>query len=49
VALRAGSGLGGRPETREKIVAALTKVGVEFNADGLGVRLKPAKSKRKPK
>ena len=44
----AGGDLGGRPETREKIVAALTKVGVEFNADGLGVRLKPSKATRKP-
>ena len=41
--------LGGRPETREKIFAALTKAGVEFLDDGQGVRLKPAKTKRKPK
>jgi transcriptional regulator with XRE-family HTH domain len=36
----AGGDLGGRPETSEKIVAALEKVGVEFLDDGQGVRLK---------
>jgi hypothetical protein len=37
------------PATGEKIVAAIEKAGVEFLDDGQGVRLKPAKSKRKPK
>jgi transcriptional regulator with XRE-family HTH domain len=48
----AGGALGGRPETREKIMAALEKAGVEFIAEdngGAGVRLKPAKMTRKPK
>jgi predicted transcriptional regulator len=45
----AGGELGGRPATGEKIVAALEKAGVEFLDDGQGVRLKPAKTKRKPK
>jgi hypothetical protein len=31
--------LGGRPETSEKIVAALEKAGVEFLDDRHGVRL----------
>ena len=44
-----GGDLGGRPETGEKIVGALEKAGVEFLADGQGVRLKPPKTKRKPK
>jgi predicted transcriptional regulator len=44
-----GGDLGGRPATGEKIVAALEKAGIEFNADGRGVRLKPPKTKRKPK
>ena len=34
-------------ETNEKIVAALEKAGIEFLDDGQGVRLKPAKTKRK--
>jgi hypothetical protein len=33
----------------KKVSAALEKAGVEFNADGRGVRLKPPKTKRKPK
>jgi transcriptional regulator with XRE-family HTH domain len=41
--------LGGRPETREKIFAALEKAGVEFLDDGLGVRLNPPKAKGKKK
>jgi predicted transcriptional regulator len=41
--------LGGRPETSEKIIAALEKAGVEFLDDGQGVRLKPAKTKGKSK
>jgi transcriptional regulator with XRE-family HTH domain len=45
----AGGDLGGRPATGEKIIAALEKAGVEFLDDGHGVRLIPAKSKRKPK
>jgi predicted transcriptional regulator len=45
----AGGDLGGRPATSEKIVAALEKAGVEFLDDGQGVRLKPAKTKRKQK
>jgi transcriptional regulator with XRE-family HTH domain len=45
----AGGDLGGRPATGEKIIAALETAGVEFLDDGQGVRLKPAKSKRKPK
>jgi predicted transcriptional regulator len=45
----AGGDLGGRPVTGEKIVAALEKAGVEFLDDGHGVRLKPPKTKRKPK
>jgi transcriptional regulator with XRE-family HTH domain len=44
-----GGDLGGRPETGEKIVGAFEKAGVEFNADGRGVRLKPPKTKRKLK
>src|ERR1700730_4433956 len=48
--LEAASGdLGGRPVTGEKIVAALEKAGVEVLDDGHGVRLKPPKTKRKPK
>jgi transcriptional regulator with XRE-family HTH domain len=46
----AGGDLGGRPETGEKIVAALEKAGVEFideNGGGPGVRL--LKTKRKSK
>jgi predicted transcriptional regulator len=42
----AGGDLGGRPETGEKIIAALEKVGVEFLDDGQGVRLNPPKPKR---
>jgi predicted transcriptional regulator len=45
-----GGDLGGRPATGEKIVAALTKAGVEFldeDGDGPGVRLRKAKAKRK--
>jgi transcriptional regulator with XRE-family HTH domain len=42
----AGGDLGGRPETSEKIVAALEKAGVEFLDDGQGVRLKPPKTKK---
>jgi predicted transcriptional regulator len=42
----AGGDLGGRPETGEKIMAALEKAGVEFLDDGQGVRLKPKKAKR---
>jgi hypothetical protein len=34
---------------RLTVRAALEKGGVEFNADGLGIRLKPPKTKRKPK
>jgi transcriptional regulator with XRE-family HTH domain len=46
----AGGALGGRPETREKIMAALEKAGVEFtNGDEPGVKLKPPKTKRNPK
>jgi transcriptional regulator with XRE-family HTH domain len=45
----AGGNLGGRPETGEKIVAALFKGGIEFLDDGQGVRLKPAKAKGKRK
>jgi predicted transcriptional regulator len=44
--------LGGRPATGEKIIAALERAGVEFideDNGGLGVRLKPPKTKRKPK
>jgi predicted transcriptional regulator len=44
--------LGGRPVTGEKIIAALTKAGVEFLAKdngGAGVRLKPKKAKGKRK
>jgi transcriptional regulator with XRE-family HTH domain len=43
----AGGDLGGRPATGEKIIAALETAGVEFLYDGQGVRLKPAKAKRK--
>jgi predicted transcriptional regulator len=43
----AGGDLGGRPETSEKIVAALEKAGVEFLDDGQGVRLKPPRKKGK--
>jgi transcriptional regulator with XRE-family HTH domain len=43
----AGGDLGGRPETNEKIVAALEKAGVEFFDDGQGVRLKPQKPREK--
>lgn len=40
--------LGGRPQTGEKIMAALTKAGVEFtNGDEPGVKLRKAKGKRK--
>jgi hypothetical protein len=45
----AGGNLGGRPETGEKIVAALFKGGIEFLDDGQGVRLKLAKAKGKRK
>ncbi len=45
----AGGDLGGRPATGEKIIAALTKAGVEFLDDGQGVRLKPPKAKGKRK
>jgi predicted transcriptional regulator len=45
----AGGDLGGRRATGEKIIAALEKAGVEFLDDGQGVRLKPPKTKRKPK
>ena len=45
----AGGELGGRPETREKIVTALEKTGIEFDTDGRGVRLRTPKTKRKPK
>jgi predicted transcriptional regulator len=38
--------LGGRPETSEKIVAALEKAGVEFLGDGQGVLLKPPRKKK---
>jgi predicted transcriptional regulator len=44
--------LGGRPETGEKIIAALEKAGVEFideDGGGPGVRLKPSKAKGKRK
>jgi transcriptional regulator with XRE-family HTH domain len=44
-----GGDLGGRPETREKIMIALEKAGVEFLDDGQGVRLKPPKTKDKRK
>jgi predicted transcriptional regulator len=42
--------LGGRDETREKIIAALEKAGVEFidpNDGGPGVRLAKPKAKRR--
>lgn len=40
--------LGGRPETAEKIVAALEKAGVEFtNGDEPGVKLRKTKRKAK--
>lgn len=45
----AGGGLGGRPVTGEKIIAALERAGVEFLDDGQGVRLKPPKAKGKRK
>jgi predicted transcriptional regulator len=45
----AGGDLGGRPETGEKIIAALEKAGVEFLDDGQGVRVNPPKAKRKSK
>jgi transcriptional regulator with XRE-family HTH domain len=35
--------------TLDVIRRAFEKAGVEFNADGRGVRLKPPKTKRKPK
>jgi transcriptional regulator with XRE-family HTH domain len=44
----AGDELGGRPETGDKIMAALGKAGVEFiaeNGGGPGVRLRKAKRK----
>ena len=44
--------LGGRPVTGEKIVAALTKAGVEFLAEddgGPGVRLRKERGAPKPK
>ncbi len=44
-----GGDLGGRAATGEKIIAAFEKAWVEFLDDGQGVRLKPAKAKRKPK
>jgi predicted transcriptional regulator len=44
-----GGDLGGRPATGEKIVAALEKAGIEFNADGRGVRLKPERPRGKRK
>jgi hypothetical protein len=43
----ARSECGSRPG--EKIIAALEKAGVEFLDGGGGVRLKPPKTKRKPK
>jgi hypothetical protein len=42
-------GKNSRESSIAKIIAALEKAGVEFNADGLGVRLKPKKTTRKPK
>ena len=48
----AGGSLGGAPETREKIVDALTKAGIEFipeNGGGVGARLKQASAKAKKK
>jgi hypothetical protein len=45
-----GGELGGREETREKIIAALEPAGVIFldeSNDGPGVRLKKAKKKSK--
>ena len=44
-----GGDLGGRPETNAKIIAALTKAGIEFDDDGLNIRFKPPKTKGKPK
>jgi transcriptional regulator with XRE-family HTH domain len=46
----AGGALGGRPETREKIMAALERAGVEFiDGDEPGVKLNPKKTTGKPK
>jgi len=44
-----GGDLGGRPETGQKILAALEKAGIEFADDGFGVRLKTSKAKGKRK
>jgi len=41
--------LGGLPETRAKIIAALETAGIEFDGGGLGVWLMLPKAKRKPK
>jgi transcriptional regulator with XRE-family HTH domain len=38
-----------KQSTIDKAQAALEKAGVEFLDDGQGVRLKPPKTKRKPK
>jgi predicted transcriptional regulator len=40
-----GGDLGGRPATGEKIIDALQKAGIEFDEDGLNIRLKPPKPK----
>jgi transcriptional regulator with XRE-family HTH domain len=43
-----GDELGGRPETGEKIMAALARAGIVFtNGDEPGVKLRKAKGKRK--
>jgi hypothetical protein len=39
----------GYPNNVAAVIAALEKAGVEFNADGLGVRLKPPKPSGKRK
>jgi transcriptional regulator with XRE-family HTH domain len=41
--------LGGRPETGQKLVAALTRAGIEFigtEADGLGVKMRKLTKRR---